>query len=787
MSARRPLAPALVPSVVAAATTWVALTAWQGFVTEPPTYLNRIAVVGAAVALLGGLMRWGGTPRWLVPLVQLAVAAAIVSQQVTGSPLPGAALGQALSTAVDSARAYSAPISAQVPPVWPLLVLCGAAFMVLVDTIACTFRRVPGAGLALLAIYSVPSGLLDEGPAWGSFVAATVGFLVLLHLDTREQVQRWGQTLGPEQSSPWGHDHPVREAARAGAGRIGITATALALVLPTFIPVFSVDLLDLGNGSGGDDIRIRKPIADMRRDLERGEDIPLIDIRTDDPDPSYLRVSVLNRFTGQEWSSGDRDVARDDTASGALPAPIGLDPAVPVVEYDHEVRINDDFSSTWLPTQFPVGAIVADGDWRYDPASMDFLAADDDLDTRGAAYSMTALEPDYGRDGRYFRDAATGAVGDEVLELPQSLPDIVRDLARSVTAPATNDYERALMLQRWFRQDGGFTYDLRRAPNGTGNGTLETFLSPEGRVGYCEQYASAMAVMARVLGIPARVAVGFLEPDDLGDGRWEYSSHDLHAWPELYFAGAGWVRFEPTPAGRAETVPTYTQQEIRPPQDDPTTNPTTDDIANPPRDTASAAPDVQAEDVADAEGGRSLPWVPVLVTLLVVALLVLVLLAPRTVRRRRRAARLTGGVEDAWLELRDTVRDLGMPWPRARSPRQTAESLVRWFGAPPDEHTPARPARGPEVNPDAVDALDRLVLALELSRYAERDPGPDGSWAGDVETCVLALLGGSTARVRRRAEWWPRSLFGRERVVSRSAGDEDSQGRAYVGVVDHVG
>ncbi|HET6967951.1 MAG TPA: hypothetical protein VFI44_06720, partial [Ornithinibacter sp.] len=112
----------------------------------------------------------------------------------------------------------------------------------------------------------------------------------------------------------------------------------------------------------------------------------------------------------------------------------------------------------------------------------------------------------------------------------------------------------------------------------------------------------------------------------------------------------------------------------------------------------------------------------------------------------------------------------------------------RWFGAPPDEFTPERPRRGPEVNPDAVVALDRVVLALELSRYAERDAGIAGSWHADTETCILALTGGATLRVRRRAEWWPRSLFVRERVVSRPSGDdEDSQRPAYAGVVDHVG
>lgn len=771
MSERRLLAPALLPGVVAAATTWVALTAWQGFVTEPTSYLNRVAVTAAAVALLGGLLRWRGLPRSLVVLAQVVLATAIVSQQITGSPLPSGAIAQALGTAVDSARAYSAPISAGVPPVWPLLVVCGALFVVLVDVIACTFRRVPGAGLALLAIYSVPSGLLDQGPGWGSFVAATAGFLVLLHLDAREQLQRWGRALGPQQSSPWGHDHPLREAARAGAGRIGITATALALVLPTFIPVLGVDLLDLGNGGGGDDIRIRKPIADMRRDLEREEDIALIDVRTDDPAPSYLRVSVLNRFTGQEWSSGDRDVARDDTADGDLPPPLGLDPAVPVVEYDHEIRISDQFDSTWLPTQFPLRAIVADGDWRYDPASMDFLAADDDLDTRGAAYSMTALTPDYGTDGRYFRDASSGAVDDEVLELPQSLPAIVRDLARSVTAPAANDYERALMLQRWFRQDGGFTYDLRRAPEGTGNGTLEAFLSPEGRVGYCEQYASAMAAMARVLGIPARVAVGFLEPTDLGDGRWQYSSHDLHAWPELYFAGAGWVRFEPTPAGRAESVPEYSDVRVGAGGEDPsvprTESPSaggTSSVAPAPapvRPTEGAADATGDEEAAGTSTGRTL-----LIgagTLLVVALLLALLLAPRSLRSRARHGRVGGGPDELWSELRATALDLGVPWPDGRSPREIGAVVLEHL-ADPDGPELERPRTGSAAAPEAADALERLVLAVERTRYAR--PGSVTTLErpaaeSDAALVTAALTAGVTPAARRRARWLPRSVWRR--------------------------
>ena len=89
-------------------------------------------------------------------------------------------------------------------------------------------------------------------------------------------------------------------------------------------------------------------------------------------------------------------------------------------------------------------------------------------------------------------------------------------------------------------------------------GGLASFLAESGRVGYCEQFAASMAIMARIIGIPARVAVGFLEGDASGPNEYEFSAHDLHAWPELFFPGAGWVRFEPTPGDRAPTVPDYT-------------------------------------------------------------------------------------------------------------------------------------------------------------------------------------------------------------------------------------
>src|SRR5690606_40395181 len=106
-----------------------------------------------------------------------------------------------------------------------------------------------------------------------------------------------------------------------------------------------------------------------------------------------------------------------------------------------------------------------------------------------------------------------------------------------------------------------FTCGLERAAS-VGNDELVAFLDESGRVGYCEQFAASMAVMARTLGIPSRVAVGFLQPRKVSDDFWEFSAHDLHAWPELFFAGSGWVRFEPTPATRASGVPEHSADDF---------------------------------------------------------------------------------------------------------------------------------------------------------------------------------------------------------------------------------
>jgi hypothetical protein len=293
--------------------------------------------------------------------------------------------------------------------------------------------------------------------------------------------------------------------------------------------------------------------------------------------------------------------------------------------------------------------------------------------------------------------------------------------------------------------------------------------------------------MARSLGIPARVAVGFLEPQQVGSRTYEYSSDDMHAWPELYFSGAGWVRFEPTPADRAEGVPSYTTQELpQLPEEQPS-----EDATQPQGQQPSLSQDPRLDEGAVAEdqsggSGGGFPWTPVLGGVAGGLAVLVLLMLPRTVRRRQSVRRLTGAPEPAWAELEATARDLGVPWPVGRSPRETRNLLVDHLGSTHPDDQVERPRRGPDVAPDGVAALDRLVLALERLRYSQgRDAGDPAAVAADTRTVLASLWGGADERARRRAAWWPASVLPWLRRRDTAAAQQPVL--VSGSMVDHVG
>jgi hypothetical protein len=326
-----------------------------------------------------------------------------------------------------------------------------------------------------------------------------------------------------------------------------------------------------------------------------------------------------------------------------------------------------------------------------------------------------------------------------------------------------------LALQQWFRDGGGFQYSETVQPppgrDASGQDAVVAFL--RNKRGYCVQFASAMAVMARSLGIPARVGVGFLPGDRTQDGRWEITVRDAHAWPELYFASVGWVRFEPTPGVRAGAAPEWalSPEEAAELRAEPT--PTASGSGRAPQTGQRDEPTTQTPQVAEARDRSSL-WsrvTPALVWVTWALLLSAVLGAlpwvlARSVRwvRWRRVTRRPPGdrVEAAWDELRERLEDLGVRWAASWTPRALQTRLVA-------DHT---------VNDTARAALGRLVADTELVRYAmPATTVPEirrvADLRGDVDAIVQTVAASVPERTRRRARLFPSSGLRALRSMTR--------------------
>ncbi len=134
---------------------------------------------------------------------------------------------------------------------------------------------------------------------------------------------------------------------------------------------------------------------------------------------------------------------------------------------------------------------------------------------------------------------------DRYLQLPRSLPPRVRGLAVQITEGLDNAYDKASALESYLRQ---IKYNQLIEGPSEGQDGVDYFLF-DAREGYCDYYASALAVMARAVGIPARVAAGYSQGEYNPDtGAYRVREKDAHAWVEVYFPRYGWVEFEPTAA-----------------------------------------------------------------------------------------------------------------------------------------------------------------------------------------------------------------------------------------------
>ncbi|HWB66910.1 MAG TPA: DUF3488 and transglutaminase-like domain-containing protein [Mycobacteriales bacterium] len=714
-------------------------------------------VLGAIVAVAVGTLatRWSPLPSALeAPVAALFVLGWIDllyarSEAYLGVIPNGSAMHQLARVAragFDDIRHLPSPVPTHHGVV--LIATVGvAAVALLVDLLVVAVRRAVLAGLPLLGLFTVCAVTAKHGAGIGPFILGAAGYAALLFAEHREHVSRWGSaTAGALHNTPGGW--PARSAAaRAPAAvgrRIGIAVIGVGAVMPLVVPGLHGGVHGGGSNRNGDSsVLTINPIVSIADDLRSTADTPILRYTTHQATPEYLRLTSLDVYdtATSTFSAAKLEAPAQARVRGALP---GV-PAGPTATTT-DVSVGP-IQLRWLPITRDTTSVHVDGDWRYDANTGTVFSASDDTQNLSYQFTSSPRQPTRRQLSTVSASFDTSKLAGDLL-LGHISPAVIA-LTRHVIRHATTPYQKAVAIQA-FLTSSPFTYSTNIPADNSGH-ALAHFLLHTHR-GFCQQYAAAMAVMARIALIPSRVAVGFTRGEQQPDGTWVVTTHDAHAWPELYFAGYGWVPFEPTPRNDGQVLtPSYTL---------PASSAGNGGGAHP-NDTRSGKQQGKSGQRAGGlpkglrggsngsgqSQGSSSSAGPVIGGV-IGGLVVIALIGPglsRLVVRRRRRRRMRDpvtGSAAAWAELRASALDVGLSWDEGRSPRELAHQVGAALAA----------------TAGSGDALARICRREEQSRYAAAAPPADGSVGRDLDLIRRALRGRQSRWGRIRAVLLPRSV-----------------------------
>jgi transglutaminase-like putative cysteine protease len=619
-------------------------------------------------------------------------------------------------------RSEVAPVPGSLPVA--LLAVGGTLLVLLLaDALAGGLRRPALAGAPMLALWCPPLVLAGRVPGY-VFLGTVVALLLLLTLDGPVGARARRRAERPEPA--------VRRAERA---RSLVTTGTAATVAAIALVVGGASSAIPGVAGGwyraftttGDTIRLSEDLDILRSLTERSDQVVLRYTSGSGENVGPFRSYTATAFDGRRWQRGV-DRAGRDFDGGQVIFPTGLatgtgDP-VPVTVTVGELR--DDK----LPLPVEPRRLAVEGSWGYDEVRDEVVG---DRTDPGQVYELTVHERQLSPD--VLRAAPAPQIDPAYTELPATahLDDITR-MAREVIGDAQTAYDGAVALQQWFRDGQSFTY-ATELPRGSTGDPVWDFL--QHRTGYCLQFATTMVVMARTLDIPARLAVGHLPGTDVGDATWEIHGQDSHAWPELYFEGAGWVRFEPTPSVQTGAAPLYTNPVLG--EDVPAPVPTGRAEIPPelapqevPGGLASTAPPTAGGGFGTSDAG--LPgWSWVVAGVGGVAVLagaVLLLL------RRRTVAPLLDP-ERAWQQVVGALAEGGISLPPPTTLRQAPDVIAAQVES----------RLGTPLPEEVLEDLVALADAAEAARYA-REPAPYSPV--ELESLTASVTAGLTPGTAQR-------------------------------------
>jgi hypothetical protein len=292
--------------------------------------------------------------------------------------------------------------------------------------------------------------------------------------------------------------------------------------------------------------------------------------------PYYWRATVLERFDGTRWLEdvlSETARQRRELTPGLARNPSNLlrqEVTVAALEDNHvigaSIPVSNDLGKVAAYEGQGVSRVIGglQRDQQYAVSSYVPRPTPEELVRVQPSYPKALTRP--GRELDLVRGVTAPPFGTPGREARLTKPLKGRlvpyaqlyERARQVAGETTSPYAAAVALETWFRSTGGFTYSEQ--PGATpGLPPLVGFVI-DTKTGYCQHFAGSMALMLRLLGIPARVAAGFV-PGRYHSDFWEVTDHDAHTWVEVWFRGFGWLPFDPTP-GRGHLSGTYSSTSL---------------------------------------------------------------------------------------------------------------------------------------------------------------------------------------------------------------------------------
>lgn len=504
--------------------------------------------------------------------------------------------------------------------------------------------------------------------------------------------------------------------------------------------------------NGGEPTRfVVTPFVKLDNRLVEQRDVDLFRVTAEEA--SYWRIVGLDTFEDGIWRTKKEFTDED----GRLPGDRGNAGTTVTLNQSFDIQ---NLADIWLPAAFAPSRINSETGVKWNAETGTLSSVQDSTD--GLSYTVQSVVGLFTPEELASADTGipSDSFGRQYLDIPDDVTPVLSTEARAITEGATSRYEQAKMLQDHFRQ---FDYSVSLSPRR--GDPIEQFLDE--RIGFCQQFSGTMALMARSLGIPARVAIGFTWGDPVpGEpNTWQVTGRHTHAWPELWFGDLGWVAFEPTPGRGSPTGSDYTEI---PAIQDSNSAPTLPDATTPSTTPGNTIPLDSTFDpgqfdpnLIDAGGDAveqpfNVPWRWLAVAFIGLAYLAGLPAWRRYSRanRRAKASNNASKVGAAWL---DAVEDLELGYDLVRMPSETrTEFAVRassTYGVPKEVIHLGDLASNARFGPSSVSDLDVTAAhkAAASIAHAYRHSRPGVSrWARIVDPRRLL----KSKKAHRATEEW---------------------------------